>query len=138
MIIEYGEANSGRNHIVNLLLECWVQAPQAGGAAEQQQAPNARTFVEGANIQILQSVTAIARQTSVVENSYVIPSFYQGEVVIMNTQYLGVQLENWFVGHIRRLVTNRFIFKKVRIFVYDPPVGGGDVERRPLPSRRRT
>jgi hypothetical protein len=135
--LEYGHANSGRNKIVNQQYEIQLLNEQGITADAATQATNQRQYNRQASIQVISSGTA-RTAADAVDAAFVIPNYYDGEVILINTQVLGVQLENWYVGNIRRLITRENIIKKVKILVYDPPVGGAVNVSVPLEARRVT
>lgn len=94
-------------------------------------------FSGESNVQILTD-TVVKGVAENPDSPLVIPPYYSGEVLVLNSEHFGNLLENWYLGAIRRIITSKLLFKKIRVSVFDPPVGDLTNLTIPLESRRRT
>jgi hypothetical protein len=66
-----------------------------------------------------------------------IPDIYTGPTLVIPCTVLGDMISTWFGYNMRRVLSRRYIIRKVRVDVWDPPVGGG-TDADPMGARRRT
>jgi len=64
-------------------------------------------------------------------------NIYEGRTLLIDTQVLGTGFGTWFGNNVRRLVSRNYLFKKVKVNVFDPPVNGGDGSV-PMEARHQT
>jgi hypothetical protein len=144
----YFLVGGGHSHRLNFLSEVSfrlnflseVSFPSATPATptEGAQAPStaSTSFSTTSDFQIItQDAGNTAR--AVEENSLVIPEFYQGETLVVRTSAFGSIVSRMFGYHVRRLISKKYLFRKVKVDVLDPPVTAGEGSV-PLAARRRT
>lgn len=133
--IEYGPMTGGRAHRLNYLSEISFPLSTAADATEPV-APASESFNPNSTIQLLTENAGRAAR-NIEGNSLVMPDFYQNDTLVINTSTFGSIVSQMFGYHVRRIISKKWMFKKVKVDVLDPPVtvGEGSI---PLAARRRT
>jgi len=143
--LEYTIAGEQRTHVANTLWTFSLAPPPPSAAAAPGAAPPAvsspfgsNPFLSESTLQFL-SESGLRTASSVPANRLFAPPFYAGVSGVFDVEYLGRLLDEWYVGSIRRVCSTSTLSHKVKVFVYDPPVGGNpSTQDYPLEAYRNT
>jgi len=128
--IEYGSMKGGRSSVVNNVVE--VLVPPAANAAPD--ASEATSISGQANMQV---VDAEGIRGAASAGGIPLPSFYAVRTLLISSVFLGTRIDSWYGMSLRKMIGRDYLFKKVKVSVYDPPVNAG-LGAVPLGARRRT